>query len=165
MYSTAAEVRLTLAPLLPGDVLRDGPESLTDDQITDAIREADGRIDGYLAARYATPVQPLTDGTVPPQINSWSRDLAAWRLVLTAFKLRPVDPNSPAALRYNAAMSDLTAVQKGTYVLTLPAASAPDDSGSPGGGEVAVVPAPAVFGQEDWGVLPRRPFGGRYGWY
>jgi len=166
VYSTPDEVRLTLAPLLPGDVLRDGPEGLPDEQIIDAIREADGKIDGYLAARYAVPVQPLSTGpdVYPAQVNAWSRDIAAYRLALTAHKLRPMDQNSPAALRYAAAMTDLTAVQKGVYVLSLPGVAAPE----PSVGEVAVVPQPAVFDERDWGVHPElyRPgvMGGRGGW-
>lgn len=166
MYSTADEVRLTLVPLLPGDVLRDGPEGLPDEQVLDAIKEADGKIDGYLAARYAVPVQPVTTDPLvyPTQVNAWSRDIAAYRLALTAHKLRPMDPNSPAALRYTQAMADLAAVQKGIYTLSLPGVV----SQEPTVGEVAVVDQPAVFGPSDWGVHPElyRPglMGGRRGW-
>ena len=45
--------------------------------IDEAIADADGEIDGYLAKRYAVPLAP-----VPKVINKFSKDIALYNLCL-----------------------------------------------------------------------------------
>lgn len=45
--------------------------------IDEAIADADGEIDGYLAKRYAVPLAP-----VPKVINKFSKDIALYNLSL-----------------------------------------------------------------------------------
>ena len=75
--------------------------------IDEAIADADGEIDGYLAKRYAVPLAP-----VPKVINKFSKDIALYNL----FSRAGLDPDGREGnylTRYNAAVKFLTLVAEG----------------------------------------------------
>jgi phage gp36-like protein len=170
VYSTPAEVRLALAPSLPsGAPQQDTAAAFGDDQLNDAIREADARIDGYLRGRYSVPVDPSAGSFA--QVAAWSRDLAAYVATLTLYRNRPMENTNPAYLRYQQVMADLTAAAKGTVVLDLQPTTAANTGGYAG---VVNTQPTCVFGSEDWGTPPPMGWGwpgvglgprqGGYGW-
>lgn len=161
MYCAPFDVRNALTP---GAVTggNDTASSLTDEQILDAIAEADARISTYLPAGYTVPMVDTTIpvvGSEPPATSNvrvahnvfrfWSRDIAAYLATLTFKRNKDVSENDPVRLRYNAAMTDLTAVAKGQ--LQLP----PDDDATDDGeGEVSVYNQyeGQMFGLDDFGL-------------
>lgn len=73
-----------------------------------AIRDADGEIDGYLARRYPTPIQP-----VPAVIHKFCKDIALYNLV-SRQGIDEQDREKTILTRYNAAIKFLMEVSKGT---------------------------------------------------
>lgn len=76
--------------------------------IDEAIADADGEIDGYLAKRYAVPLAP-----VPKVINKFSKDIALYNLMSRA-GLDEEGREGNYLTRYNAAIKFLTLVAEGT---------------------------------------------------
>lgn len=76
--------------------------------IDEAIADADGEIDGYLAKRYAVPLAP-----VPKVINKFSKDIALYNLMSRA-GLDEAGREGNYLTRYNAAIKFLTLVAEGT---------------------------------------------------
>ena len=81
-YSTRAEVRSMVKDdalnAIIGDTFIEDPaerEELVAPIIDEAIADADGEIDGYLAKRYAVPISPA-----PKIINKCSKDIAVYNL-------------------------------------------------------------------------------------
>ena len=81
-YSTRAEVRAMIKDdalnAIIGDTFIEDPaerEELVGPIIDEAIADADGEIDGYLAKRYAVPIAPA-----PKIINKCSKDIAVYNL-------------------------------------------------------------------------------------
>lgn len=75
--------------------------------IEDAMTDADGEIDGYLAKRY--PV-PLTQ--IPQMINKLSKDIAVYNL-FSRIGIREDGPDKNYLNRYQAAVKFLTLVSTG----------------------------------------------------
>ncbi len=75
--------------------------------IDEAIADADGEIDGYLAKRYAVPLSP-----VPKVINKFSKDIALYNLMSRA-GLDEAGREGNYLTRYNAAIKFLTLVAEG----------------------------------------------------
>lgn len=121
-YSTPAEVRKALVPSSDG-LVPDPPShtaaDMPDDQLLDAIAEADSTIDGYLGGRYATPVADV-NGEVPHPLDYWSRTIAAYLASLTYRGSLDFPDTDPVARRYNAALNALVAVSKGQLTLSVP---------------------------------------------
>ncbi len=112
-YSTRAEVREMLKEdalnSIVGDAYHDAEDrsAMIGPLIDGAIDDADGEIDGYLAKRYAVPLNP-----VPKVINKFSKDIAIYNL----FSRMGIDEDSEAKIyltRYNAAVKFLTMVAEG----------------------------------------------------
>ena len=81
-YSTRAEVRAMLKDdtlnTIFGDAFHEDAserEELAGPVIDEAIADADGEIDGYLAKRYQVPLSP-----VPKVTNKYSKDIAIYNL-------------------------------------------------------------------------------------
>lgn len=91
---------------------------LSNDELTDAIAEADSTIDSYIGARYTTPVAAV-DGqtTAPHPLDYWSRNIAAYNATLTVRGSQDFTDQDPIARRYNATMSALGSVKSGSAVL------------------------------------------------
>lgn len=113
-YSTRAEVREMIKDdalnAIIGDTFIEEPaqrEELVAPLVEEAIADADGEIDGYLAKRYAVPLSP-----VPKVINKFSKDIAIYNL----FSRIGIDEGTGEKTylnRYNAAVKFLTLVAEG----------------------------------------------------
>ena len=113
-YSTRTEVREMIKDdalnAIIGDAFIEEPaqrEELVAPLIDEAIADADGEIDGYLAKRYAVPLAP-----VPKVINKFSKDIAVYNL----FSRIGIDEGTGEKTylnRYNAAVKFLTLVAEG----------------------------------------------------
>lgn len=113
-YSTRAEVRSMVKDdalnAIIGDTFIEDPaerEELVAPIIDEAIADADGEIDGYLAKRYAVPISPA-----PKIINKCSKDIAVYNL----FSRIGIDESTDQKTylnRYNQAIKFLTLVAGG----------------------------------------------------
>lgn len=113
-YSTRAEVRGMVKDdalnAIIGDTFIEDPaerEELVAPIIDEAIADADGEIDGYLAKRYAVPITPA-----PKIINKCSKDIAVYNL----FSRIGIDESTDQKTylnRYNQAIKFLTLVAEG----------------------------------------------------
>lgn len=132
-YSTRAEVLGmvkddALNPII-GDTFVEDPgqrEELVGPIIDAAIADADGEIDGYLAARYSVPLV-----SVPKMINKCSKDIAVYNL----FSRIGIDEGSDQKTyltRYEQAIKYLTMVAEGKVSLGLE----PGSGGSSAAGSV-----------------------------
>ncbi|TCL43217.1 gp436 family protein [Harryflintia acetispora] len=117
-YCTKDEVREMIKDdalnALIGDTYIDDPierEELVTPIIEEAIADADGEIDGYLAKRYPVPLDPA-----PKVINKFAKDIAVYNL----FSRLGIDEGSEQKNylnRYNAAVKFLTLVAEGKVSL------------------------------------------------
>lgn len=113
-YSNRTEVREMIKDdaldVIIGNAFIEKPvqrEELVAPLIDEAIADADGEIDGYLAKRYAVPLSP-----VPKVINKFSKDIAVYNL----FSRMGIDEGTEEKTylnRYNAAVRFLTLVAEG----------------------------------------------------
>lgn len=106
--------------------------SLEDWQITDAINEAEGIINSFVASRYivtpfeveevnpANELETWVNMVAPAPIRGWTRSLAAWLATLTFHQSKDVEEDDPVRLRYDMVMKMLTAVKDGSIQLPLP---------------------------------------------
>lgn len=107
-YVTPTQVRQILSPDTDPTQDTSSAASMSDDELQEAIDEAQAEVDAKLAARYDVP---FTD--VPPLVEKLTRDIAAWLATLTFRRGDPIDPNDPVALRYSRAQGNLTSAQAG----------------------------------------------------
>lgn len=117
-YCTNSEVRDMLKDdmlsVIIGDEYIEVPEERETkimELIPIAITDADAEIDGYLAKRYSTPMEP-----VPKIINKFSKDIAVYNLV----SRKGIDENDREKTvlnRYNAAIKFLILVSEGKVEL------------------------------------------------
>jgi phage gp36-like protein len=135
-YCTPDDVRLALAP---GEWDGSGPSAqptntaadLSDEQLADAITEADTTIDSYLSRYYATPVATDPDLQLTPEpVRSWSRDIAAYLGTLTWRKSKDISENDPVRLRVAQVFGMLTGVAQDKVSLALP--PSPESPGQAG---------------------------------
>lgn len=113
-YSQRTEVREMIKDdalnAIIGDTFIEDPaqrEELVGPIIDEAIADADGEIDGYLAKRYRVPLSP-----VPKVINKFSKDIAVYNL----FSRIGIDEGTDEKTylnRYNSAIKFLTFVADG----------------------------------------------------
>jgi phage gp36-like protein len=134
MYCTVFDVRNALTPGAVADATT--AASLDDAQITDAINEADSRINTYLPSDYTVPQTSVQQGdpvatfvVAPDIIRFWSRDIAAYLATLTYKKHMNVPEDDPVRLRYEMAMEALRLAKDGKITLP-PDANAEDDLGN-----------------------------------
>lgn len=102
------------------------------ERIEEAVREADGLIDGYLGARYTLPL-----ANPPGMLSIWSRAIARYKLHGDRISGEGTDP---IVRDYKDAIRFLEQVAAGKFSL-----GAEDPSGA-GVGSVCMVP-----GRRDWG--------------
>jgi phage gp36-like protein len=123
MYSLTQDVRLALTP---GAVSSDKTTAagLDENQLIDAINQADAKINGYVPDGYTVPMVtlPNEDPEVVVQVAAnpfrfWSRDIAAYLATLTFKRNADVTADDPVRLRYEATMADLLLVRQGDYTL------------------------------------------------
>lgn len=113
-YSTAEEVREMLKDDALNTIIGDAyiedaaeRENKITPIIAEAIGDADGEIDGYLAKRYPTPLAP-----VPKIINKLSKDIAVYNLI-SRIGIDEGSSEKNYLNRYNAAIKFLTLVAEG----------------------------------------------------
>lgn len=121
-YSTKEMVRLALVPTssgaLPGTPTNTAAD-LSDEQIVDAIAEADSIIDGYLGKWYTVPVAIVSPAVLPPHpIDYFSRNIAAYNATLSYRMSLDFTDNDPVARRYMATMDALKQIAAGDVVLS-----------------------------------------------
>lgn len=130
-YCSIRDVRLALTP----GAVEDDPAtaaSLPDWQIDDAIVEAEGVINAYLATRYAiTPAEveepnPADPSEVwvtmaaPTPLRGWTRDIAAYLATLTFRRNKDLPEDDPVRLRFSMVMGYLTAIRDRGMNIPLP---------------------------------------------
>lgn len=158
-YSTPEMVRKALTPTSDGtqpDPPSETGADLTDDQLQDAIDEADAVIDAYLGRYYQVPVaNDSTTNQTPHPVDFWSRNLAAYNATLVFRQSLDLDSNDPVVLRYQATMAALQAVANGTVGLQLPDNRS---TNSATGAESPYNPyAGDLFTPDDFNVRPLNP--------
>lgn len=136
-YSTPAMVRKALVASSDGNMPTEPTHTaadLSNEQLTDAIAEADAMIDSYLSRFYAVPVaESGSPAAVPHPIDYWSRNIAAYNATLSFRGSQDFADQDPVARRYNATVEALKAVSAGAVGLNLPKNST--DSMAAGAGE------------------------------
>lgn len=133
-YCTVRDVRIALTPegVEQGQPRGETGAILPDWQITDAINEAEGLINAYVAKRYViTPeeveeINPENPGetwvyfVAPSPLRGWTRNIAAWLATLTYRKNKDIGEDDPVRLRFNMTMASLTSVKDHSIDLALP---------------------------------------------
>ena len=162
-YSTPAMVRLALIPTTDGsqpDTPSDTAADLSDEQLTDAIAEADSIIDGYIGAYYAVPVADNADGSVPHPLDYWSRNLAVYNATLVYRGSMDFAETDPITRRYADTIAQLQAVAAGRVRLQLP-----ENSSGNSGVEAGAPLNPYVgdlWDPEDFDIRPSSDLPGSY---
>ncbi len=148
MYSAPIDVRNALTPGATSVDPSTGA-GLSDEQIDDAIRQADSRIDGYLPEGYVVPTEQNENDltTAVPPIRYWSRDIAAYLATLTYYRNKNLPQDEPVRLRYIDTMNELLLVSKGIFELP---SSAGVDDGLEGDVFVYNQYQGSLFGAEDF---------------
>lgn len=124
-----------------GDTFIEDPaerEELVGPIIDEAIADANGEIDGYLAKRYAVPIAPA-----PKIINKCSKDIAVYNL----FSRIGIDESTDQKTylnRYNQAIKFLTLVAEGKVSLGAEA----DDPVTAAATGFSVKSNPRIFSRE-----------------
>src|SRR4051812_32630014 len=121
-YSTPEMVRKAFVPSSDGTLPAAKTYTaadLSDDQLIDAIGEADGLIDSMIGRFFTTPVVEVA-GAIPHPIDWWSRNLAAYNAYLSFRQGQDFSDQDPVARRYQATLAALQAVNAGTASLDLP---------------------------------------------
>lgn len=146
MYSTREEVRGSVKDdvlnIIIGDAFIDSParrEELAAPIIDEAIADADGEIDGYLAKRYPVPLR-----SVPKIINKCSKDIAVYNL-FARIGIQEGGEENIVRERYQQSIRYLTMISEGKASLNL-------DSGGSGSGSApgtfAMTSSPRLFSRE-----------------
>lgn len=145
MYSTREEVRGLIKDdalnAIIGDAFIEAPaqrEELVAPIIDEAISDADGEIDGYLAKRYPVPLQ-----RVPKIIGKCSKDIAVYNL-FSRIGINEGNEEKIVQTRYENAIRFLTMVSEGKASLGVDSTS----SGSSTGGSFAMKSSPRLFSRE-----------------
>lgn len=133
MYCTVRDVKNALAPV---ETTQGTAVSVNDEQLVDAINEADSIIRSMIGLIYSIPTgtTPVVPATVPPStwsvavepVRYWSRDIAAYLATLTYKRNQDVSQDDPVRLRFNLAMQALLAVRNGDSQLPFPPAELPE---------------------------------------
>lgn len=118
MYCTVEEIRTFLKEdafnsIIANEYIEDSEEREKQllPLIEQAIDDADGEIDGYLASRYPTPLN-----TIPKVINKYSKDIAVYNL-FSRSGLDEGERENNYLTRYKAAIKFLELVAKGIVSL------------------------------------------------
>lgn len=111
-YTSVDDLRLALSP---GGVQDKATASdLSEDELADAIGEAQAEVDARLGARYTVP---YADGQVPPLVAQLTRDVAAYGATLTHRRFQPLAQDHPVRLRYDKAQALLVQLARGTATI------------------------------------------------
>lgn len=177
MYSGLGKLRTALAPGAftdgsgPPDPRSNSAADLSDDQLTDAIAEADSIINAAIGAFYVTPVTTV-DGATPHPIDYWSRSIAAYLATCTYRRSLDFTNDDPVYRRYLVAMGALADVKNGNGTLSIPP-NVGDTAGSGAGAPINPYSG-NLFSASDFNLSPqpanfgygqnRDPYGPGYWW-
>lgn len=165
MFSTVTDVRLALTPGAVADDTETAA-SLTDYQLTDAIREADGIVKTYLGRYYVVdsfdqdePSQAdinvsVTVNAAAYPVRGWSRDIAAFLAALTFRKHKDLTEDDPIRLRYGMAMANLDLVRQRQIILDPSDFPAVSVDSSQSGVFVENTYEGTLFAPEDFRLVP-----------
>lgn len=165
MYSSVLDVRMALTPGA-GSTDTETAASLSDGQLADAIREADGIIKTYLSRYYTisefeqeqasltNPQQTVTVEAAAYPVRGWSRDIAAYLATMTFRKHKDISEDDPVRLRYGLAMANLDLVRKREITLDPGDFPPVGSEGSQSGVFVENTYEGKLFGPEDFGLYP-----------
>lgn len=131
MYSTVTDVRSALFPGAGAEPTEDKTTaaSLPNEQIVDAINEADSTVNTYLSVPGDRKVTMENDAATQP-VRYWSRNIAAYLATLTFRRGKDLGQDDPVRLRYTATIGLLTAIRDGKTGNPLePADPAPGSGG------------------------------------
>lgn len=145
MYATANDVRLAVArdPSRPNSTA-----DLGDDQLDEAIENAQSQIDGYLRGRYTLPFEE----PYPALVKSLTIDIAAYLAGLNWYQETELLASDPLALRYARAMALLKSVACGEIELDAgDGGAAMTDSGNNMGAPINRYDG-TMFGLSDFGL-------------
>ena len=145
-YTTVDDLRRALAP--GGiDTHNATAATLPDEELADAIFEAEQIVDARLSDRYSVPFDP-----VPTLVAQIVRDFAAFKVTLVHRRGNPMDARDPIWLRYVEAKELLGQIAKGEVDLI--GADGSDIGTDAGGGTATLVNQydPALFGMSDFGL-------------
>jgi phage gp36-like protein len=145
VYATANDVRLAVArdPSRPNSTA-----DLGDDQLNEAIENAQSQIDGYLRGRYTLPFEE----PYPALVKSLTIDIAAYLAGLNWYQETELLASDPLALRYARAIALLKDISVGDIDLDTGDGGGPAvDSG--GGLGAPINPySGSMFGLSDFGL-------------
>jgi phage gp36-like protein len=160
VYSSPTDVRFALTP--GGDEADKSTAAiLEDDQITDAIKEADGTIDTYIFSLFGIPQDPDTPEVAVYPVRAWSRDIAAYLATLTYRKFKDYGEDEPVRQRYKFVIDLLDKIAAGKLRPNLPQPPDPGDGVGPQGAFVYNVNSFKLFRPSDIWVPPPWARGGR----
>ena len=149
MYSTREEVRGSVKDdalnIIIGDAFIDSParrEELAAPIIDEAIADADGEIDGYLAKRYPVPLR-----SVPKIINKCSKDIAVYNL-FARIGIQEGGEENIVRERYQQSIRYLTMISEGKASLNLDSGGSGSGSGGSAPGTFAMTSSPRLFSRE-----------------
>jgi len=145
VYATANDVRLAVArdPSRPNSTA-----DLGDDQLDEAIENAQSQIDGYLRGRYTLPFEE----PYPALVKSLTIDIAAYLAGLNWYQETELLASDPLALRYARAMALLKSVACGEIELDAgDGGAAMTDSGNNMGAPINRYDG-TMFGLSDFGL-------------
>lgn len=125
LYSSSTDVSKALTSLGDSNPVGNPLDNLSEDQIKDAIRQADAIINNHLNGRYTVP--PEGNIAVYP-VRHWSRDLAAYFVILTWYGRQELPQRDPVQIRYDMVMETLEGVRNGTITVPelVPVTSQPE---------------------------------------
>ena len=118
-YTTAFDVRAVVAR---HPYSRGSAAELSDEQINDAISNAQSQVDGYLRRRYTVPFAD----PIPALAVSLTVDIAAYLAGLNWYQETELLKDDPLALRYERAVALLKDIQAGEIDLDDGDGGAPD---------------------------------------
>ena len=156
VYATAEELKRVLAPT--GSEART-PAEMSIPVLEQAIRQAQGDVDGYCAGRYKTPFT----APVPGLVWSLTLNISQYYATLTHRRGADLEDTDPSLIRFRGAMQQLKDIGLGLITLEAvtvdPTTGAESSTGDSVGGEAWGVNTqdPNVFSPQDWTGLGSAP--------
>lgn len=156
MYVSIGSLRSALAPGVfeddtPPASKTNTAADLPNEQLADAIAEAESIVDSAIGGRYATPVQDVNSAT-PHPIDFWTRAIAAYLATCTYRKSQDFSNDDPVYRRYLVATQRLADIQNGKGSLPIPTNDT--STGTAGAGQPVNLYSGDLFSADDFNLVP-----------